>query len=195
MSSNVNDSNIERQVKQWLAQIVIGERFCPFAKQPYEESSVRYHIVGGAPSNESLEQNLIWALSELSEEATRLSQDSLIETTLIIFPDCFHEFDDFLMLIDYSDEFIEQAGFSGIYQVAHFHPDYCFAGTAPDAAENFTNRSPYPILHLLREASLSQALSDLSAPENIPQRNIAHANKKGAPYWRARLQAIFDALD
>ncbi|MEP1552769.1 DUF1415 domain-containing protein, partial [Paraglaciecola sp.] len=100
----------------------------------------------------------------------------------------FSDFDKYLDLVDGANEFIERGGYGGLYQIATFHPDYCFDGEKSNDAANYTNRSPYPILHLLREASLEQVLKNYPNPENIPDNNITKARELGVNYFKKQLQ-------
>lgn len=95
-----------------------------------------------------------------------------IETTLLIIPHMLADFEEYNQFIDPADALLQQFGWQGYYQIASFHPHYRFAGTRADAAENLTNCSPYPILHILREASIEKVLQNYPAPEKIPERNI-----------------------
>jgi hypothetical protein len=113
-----------------------------------------------------------------------LDQSDDIETTLIIFPDSFAGFEDYLDLVELAEELASDQDYDGIYQVASFHPDYCFADAPQDDPANYTNRSIYPMLHLLREESLTKALENFPDPEGIPDRNIDFAREKGLKYMQ-----------
>ena len=119
-------------------------------------------------------------------ECQRLDQDLNIETTLIIFPIYFKQFDDYLDFLGIAESLLIEQGYEGIYQLASFHPDYCFSGEAHEDPANYTNRSPYPMLHLIREESLERALKSHPNPEKIPERNITLTRKLGLE----KLQAI-----
>ena len=125
----------------------------------------------------------------------RLDFAKEIETTLLILPNGHQDFDDYLELVDYAERLLEQQGYEGIYQIATFHPFYCFHGSEKNDPANFTNRSPYPILQLLREESIEKALEKYPHPEKIPERNIQFAREKGITYMQALLNSAFgDAL-
>ena len=117
--------------------------------------------------------------------------DSLFFETNIIDTDfyIYSDFDDFLDLVAIADDLLIAQAYEGVYQLASFHPDYCFAEASPDDAANYTNRSPYPILHLIREASIEQVLNHYPEPENIPLRNIALTRELGSNYLQALLNA------
>jgi uncharacterized protein len=166
------------QTKLWLESIVIGENFCPFAKPTYDSDAIKYQVVDVKDQSK--------LLTSCFDEFIYLDNHQEAETTLIILPSL-SQFYDFLDVVDMLEAMIEHHDYQGVYQLAHFHPDYCFEGVEHDSAENYTNRSPYPMIHILREASLEKALSSFAFPENIPNRNIEHAHKKGADFFKDKL--------
>jgi len=111
-------------------------------------------------------------LAALQDELKLLEHDAAVETTLLIFTDVLQNFDDYNQFLEVADSLLIQMGLEGVYQIASFHPQYQFEGSDADDVENFTNRSPYPMLHLLREQSLDRVLADFENPEQIPLRNI-----------------------
>jgi hypothetical protein len=111
-----------------------------------------------------------------------------VETTLLIHPKVLQDFYDYNQFLNYADDLLVEMGLEGVYQVASFHPDYQFSDTASDAAENYTNRSPYPLLHLLREASLERAIADTPDAAEIPARNINLMNSIGQDKLKALIQ-------
>lgn len=170
------------QCRCWIEKIVIELNFCPFARKPYESDQVRY-VVSNADNTDQL-------LGDLHDELELLRRTDAkeIETTILIHPcvlNDFFEYNDFLFVVDM---YLEQNQYQGEFQIASLHPDYQFAEADIDAAENYTNRSPYPVLHLLREDSLSHALMGYSRPERIPERNIRIAEKLGVE----KMQSILD---
>jgi len=172
----------------WIEQVVIGLNLCPFARKPYAGGRVR--LVASAASEP--EQLLVELEQELA--LLRASDAGDIETTLLIHPDVltdFFAYNDFLGVVE---NLLEQGGYAGEFQVASFHPGYRFAGTHSDDAENFTNRSPYPALHLLREAGIEQALAGYSNPEQIPERNIRTMQDMGAEEMQAMLAACMETM-
>ncbi|WP_082627178.1 DUF1415 domain-containing protein [Colwellia sp. TT2012] len=168
--------------KQWLDEIIIGLNFCPFAKKEFVNNSIRYH-------QSTLEQ-VKPALEELLEQCQYLQKHDDIETTLIIYSDGFRGFDRYLDLVDYANDLLIDSGFEGIFQLATMHPEYCFADDDFDAASNFTNRSPYPMLHIIREASMAKVLALYKEPEKIPENNIALAEQKGSAFFQNVLSRI-----
>ena len=163
--------NIIASVRYWLSQTVIGYNFCPFARREFVKNTINYQV----STVDSIEP----ALYELVESLQSLDHNASIETTLIILPQGFTNFDDYLDLVDYSNQLLERLEYTGKYQIASFHPNYCFDGLDQNDPANYTNRSPYPILHILREASLERALENYEDPESIPENNINLAREKG----------------
>ena len=117
-------------------------------------------------------------------ELQNLDKNESVETTLIIFKNDFTNFETYLALVDSAQELLEQKGYEGIYQLASFHPEYCFNGADVNDAANYTNRSIYPMLHLLREESITKALRLYKNPELIPEHNILLARQKGVLYMQ-----------
>ena len=170
------------QTKQWLEQVIIGLNFCPFAKKEFVNQTIHYHV--------SDKEQLKSALMELLSQCYYLRDNPEIETSLLIYQQGFRDFNRFLDVVDYANELIVEYGFEGIFQIATFHPEYCFADADYDDASNFTNRSPYPTLHLIREESMERVLSVYKNPQAIPDNNIALADKKGADYFKNVLKNI-----
>lgn len=158
--------------KRWVEEIVIGLNLCPFAKQEWVNNKVRL-CVSESKSHETL-------LQDLSDEVLLLHSNPEIETSLLIHPLLLEDFDDYNQFLDVADNLIDTMGYTGVYQIASFHPAYRFAGTSPDDAENYTNRSPFPMLHVLREESVEKAIQHYPHSDNISERNIALLNKLGS---------------
>jgi len=167
----LNEEEIINSCRCWVERVIVGLNFCPFAKPVVESGGLVYQMVN--------ERGLEACLMALSDEFKRLENDPSIETSLLIYPQGFESFDDYLELLAVADALIEDQGFEGTYQLASFHPDYCFDGQDVDDAANYTNRSPYPMLHLLREESIEKVLETVKSPEKIPERNIEFARAKG----------------
>lgn len=176
---------VEADVQRWLDQVVIGLNLCPFAAKPARAGLVRI-IVSPARTEEALLTDLHAALTQLDgAEADEL------ETVLLVIPQMLHIFDRYNQFLDLADALLDEFEWVGTYQIASFHPRYRFEGTEADARENLTNRAPYPILHLLREASLDEALASYPDPENIPARNIQRMENLD----EAQVRALFPYLD
>ena len=170
------DEKIIEQTNNWIKSVVIDCNFCPFAAKAMFNKSIRYVI----KSNVSMSESLLSLKTELEELETKTD----IETSFIIFENNFTDFDDYLDLVEQVEELLFNESYEGIYQIASFHPNYCFEGSDNDDAANYTNRSIYPMLHILREDSLTKALSLFPNPELIPQHNIDFARQKGIQYMQ-----------
>ncbi len=164
----------------WLEAAVIGLNLCPFARAVHDARRIRY-VVSGAETTEALLDALLAELQLLAS-----ADPEEIETTLLIHPRVLADFLDFNDFLDVADATIEHCGFAGELQIASFHPHYQFAGTAPDDIENCTNRSPYPMLHLLREAGIERAVAGHPDPARIYERNMETLRRLGHEGW-ARL--------
>ena len=178
--AQLSDDAVETTVKLWIEKVIIGLNFCPFAKKEIERNTVRYAISSTTQAND--------ALGSLLEELALLDQQEEIQTTLLVFPLGFGDFESYLDMLELANLLIAQGGYKGIYQLASFHPDYCFDGEDQDDPANYTNRSPYPILHLLRESSVEAVLKRYPDPENIPENNIAKARELGSSFLQALLK-------
>lgn len=161
----MDGQQIKIAVVRWLNEVVIGLNLCPFAGKPASESRVRI-VVSGAGDDEVLLQDLQREMELLDEKSA-----SEIETTLLIIPGHLQDFFDYNQFLNWAEKMIKRNGWTGIYQLATFHPDYCFAGADPEDAENLTNRAPYPLLHIIREASLEKALQYYEGVEDVPENN------------------------
>ncbi len=157
----------------WLRDWVIELNLCPFARHPYEQGKVEIVATRAA----DVEPVFSFVLSELD----RLQQASPgeLETTLVVVENALEDFDDYLDFLQHIEVAISESGLEGIIQVASFHPDYYFEGVAEDDPANYTNRSPFPMFHLIREESLEKAVAAYPDPENIPQRNIELLREMG----------------
>ena len=176
---NIKKELVIQQTKCWLENFIIKHNICPFAKPVYEHDSIHYLIFR--------DENIEEALQELISECTNLEDNDETETSLLIYPDAFMNFDDYIDFVALANELINQQGYEGVFQLASFHPQYQFADTEVNDPANFTNRSPYPMLHLIREASLELALKNYPNPEQIPERNINFAREQGLEKMQAVL--------
>ena len=165
--------------RAWIEQAVIGLNLCPFAKAVYARDQIRY-AVSDAETTGVLRDDLAQELHALAQ-----ADPGVIDTTLLIHPNVLTEFDDYNTFLDVADATIKTLDLGGVLQVATFHPGYRFAGTAPDDVTNNTNRSPYPMLHLLREASMDLAVAAFPEASLIYQRNIETMRRLGVAGWAA----------
>lgn len=170
---------IEAQVRQWLESVVIGLNLCPFAGRPFREGRVRIRVCEARAEIDVLTE-LQLALTELDETPVER-----LETTLIAIPNLLGDFADYNDFLDQVDALLDEFEWSGQYQVASFHPQYQFADTHPDDISNFTNRSPVPLLHLLREDSVEAAIDGHPDVDGIPRANIRRLRELGAEQRRA----------
>ena len=163
----IDNDVIEREVRRWLTEAVVGLGLCPFAAKPLQEMRVAVDVSHAGNAEDPI-NDLHQALSRLEETAV-----SKLETSLLVIPNMLQDFYDYNDFLEIADAVLQEGSWEGEIQIASFHPDYQFAGTEKADPENFTNRAPYPIFHLLREDSLEKALSSYPDPESIPERNIA----------------------
>lgn len=175
-----NDEEIIHAVRQWVETFVVGMNLCPFAKRELVKNRVRF-VTTAATTAEQL-------LQVLQTELELLSADPSVETTLLIHPAVLQDFYDFNDFLGCADILLLDMELEGIYQVASFHPDYQFGGTRSGDAENYTNRAPYPVLHLLREESLERVIADYPDVDDIPERNIELMNSLGQDKLQALLK-------
>jgi hypothetical protein len=167
MSAPAADAKVVADVARWLNEVVIGLNLCPFSGKPTRENRVHF-FVSNATDDEMLLQDL-----QLQMELLDQKQVSEIETTLVIVPHHLQDFFDYNQFLNWTNQLLKRNRWVGVYQLATFHPQYCFAQAQPDDAENLTNRAPYPILHIIREASLEKALEYFADVEEIPEVNKA----------------------
>lgn len=167
------------QTKKWIVDVVVGCHFCPFALQEVKNDSIYFEVVTG---------NKAFVLKALSTALMKMNAEADIETMFLLLPQHFARFVDFLKLAQATEVLLKKEGYSGIYQVASFHPAYLFAGSSYDDAANYTNRSPYPMLQILREESVSRAIDSYPDTNKIPEKNIAFTRQKGLAYMQ-RLRA------
>lgn len=175
-------TDISNSTILWLKEVVIGFGFCPFAAKPFLENKIRIKVV---PENAiHLHPNIVL------EEIIFLENNPETETTLIVFSEAYEQFSAYLTMLRQSEKLLKRKGYEGEYQLASFHPNYVFADAQDDDAANYTNRSPYPMVHIIREASLSKAVQYHPNPDGIPQRNIEFARTKGLDFMKNLLASI-----
>lgn len=177
------DELIER-TRCWIDRFVVRMNLCPFARRPLAAEQVRFVVC----SSSSLET----ILQALAAELFLLENDSSIETTLLILPAALASFEDYNAFLDLCDGLLRETGLDGVFQIASFHPRYRFADTPDDAPENYSNRSPFPMLHLLREASVARAVAEHPAIDSVPVENIAALRSLGEDELRALWQSCVD---
>ncbi|HBP30472.1 MAG: DUF1415 domain-containing protein [Advenella sp.] len=179
----MNDiSQIENRVRRWLEKAVIGLNLCPFAKSVYVKDQVRIAICQ-AQDRHALTAQLYEELRWLANTPAQQT-----DTTLLVVPCMFEQFSDFNDYLDIAEAVLDELELVGEIQLASFHPFYQFANTEPDDLSNYTNRAPYPILHLLREDSLDKAAEQYPDASVIFQRNVAVVQELGVDGWHRLLQ-------
>jgi len=167
----LTDYQIKKQTIAWIRSFIIEYNICPFAKYTVNQETIAIDIV--RPDN--LEQALEIMLSTI----VRMDKDTEIETILLLFPSSFSNFDYYLDFVTLAEELLLVSGYEGIYQLATFHPNYCFTDVLATDVSNYTNRSPYPMLHILRESSIEKAIDYYGDTSKIPDNNIATMHKLG----------------
>ena len=183
-----NDTDaITAAVRRWVQTVVVELNLCPFAGRELRRDRIRF-VVTPATTEAQL-------LASLQTELERLDTHPEIETTLLIHPRVLQDFDDYNQFLETADDLLDAMGVDGTYQVSSFHPHYRFAETAADDVENYTNRSPYPMLHLLREQSLERSIAGYPDTAQIPVRNIALMKRLGIARLKQLLQDSFDRGD
>lgn len=180
--TDLNHQDIVQNTCIWLETAVIGLNLCPFAKATYNKDLIRFSV--------SQARHLDAFLERLDEELLLLKQTPAneLETTLLIEPNLFNDFELFNQILDVADQALVDHGLEGVIQIAPFHPQFQFDGTEPDDISNYTNRSPYPILHLIREDSIAKAMQAFPNADTIFERNIALLEKMGHEGWDALWQ-------
>ena len=178
----MNSGQIIDRTKKWIIDVVIGCNFCPFAANVVKQKTIFYKV----EENKELET----CLASFVLEMERLDNDPAIETSFLIFPNAFQQFDDYLDLVSLAEKLLKRKSYEGVYQVTSFHPLYLFANSDENDPANYTNRSIYPMLQLLREESIDKALASYKDPESIPVRNINFAKEKGLAYMKMLRDAL-----
>lgn len=179
----MNSKPFVEATRHWVETVVVGLNLCPFAKRELVRERI-YFAVTEAVTEDDL-------MLALHAEIQRLDADDAIETTLLIHPRVLQDFHHYNEFLAEADGLLAHLGYEGIYQIASFHPDYQFGGTEPEDVENYTNRSPYPMLHLLRESSLERVIANYPDTETIPRQNVELVERLGAEHMQALLQDCF----
>ncbi|MDP3586275.1 MAG: DUF1415 domain-containing protein [Thiobacillus sp.] len=175
----MDEAEVIAAMREWIDKAVIGLNLCPFAKAVYVKNQVRFVV--------STARHLDGLLEDLDRELDFLAaaDPEAVDTTLLIHPTLLPDFLDFNDFMQLAEAAIDEHGLDGVIQIASFHPRFQFEGTAPDDLGNYTNRAPYPTLHLLREASIARAVAAFPEAETIYQRNIETLQNLGLAGWQA----------
>jgi len=178
----VSNNTVIESVQRWVESFVIELNLCPFAKREFVNNRIRYTLV------ETEQESCL--LDSVLSEIELLAKDESVETTLLVHPNVLQDFDVYNQFLNSIDYLLEREGYEGVFQVASFHPHYQFAGTHQNDAENYTNRSPYPMLHILREKSLEAAIEHYPDVHAIPDRNIALMDSLGSDKLKLLMSAF-----
>lgn len=169
--TDTQQAAITDKTRHWLEEVVIGLALCPFAQRVIDQGSLRY-CVSSASDTETLTEQLL-------SEIVLLDQNPEIETTLLIHPQVLADFACYLDYVDTANAILTHLNYEGVYQIASFHPAYIFADSDDSDPANYSNRSPYPMLHLLREASLEVAIASHPDIDGVPEQNVARLRQLG----------------
>jgi hypothetical protein len=172
-------ASVIEATRRWLERAVIGLNLCPFAKSVHVKGQIHY-VVSPATDTAALRRDLLRELAAL-----HATDPEVRDTTLLIVPGCLQDFLDFNDFLGEADAALAELGLQGVLQIASFHPQFQFAGTEPDDITNYTNRAPYPILHLLREASIDRAVEAFPEAQTIYEKNMQTLQRLGHAGWVA----------
>jgi uncharacterized protein len=175
--------------QHWLEQAVIGLNLCPFARAVHVKQQIRW-VESSARDAQGLLDDLVRELQSLAA-----ADPEAVDTTLLIHPHVLTDFLDYNDFLDVADAAIEELGYTGVLQVASFHPDFRFEGTAADDIDNFSNRSPHPMLHLLREDSVARAVAAFPDAAAIYERNVDTLRRLGADGWHRLMSCAVRSSD
>lgn len=181
---NIPEVVAERKTRAWLSEFVVGLNLCPFARPVVTSDTLRV-VVCLAEGEEGVAKALLDEIDFIQ----RVSETE-VATTLLIYPKALAQFDEYLAFLDGAELLLEEVNLNGVLQLASFHPDYRFAGEAIDAASHYSNRAPFPMIHLLREDMVTRALETFTNPEQIPERNIQILKDLGVEHIQKMLAAL-----
>lgn len=170
---NNTDETIIEETRRWIKTIVIGNNFCPFAAKPFSEDKIRY-FVSPAENEAVLVDDVVNELILLRD-----ADPAEIETSVLLVPNCFENFEDYNQFLSLVDVILEKLALEGVIQIASFHPDYCFENLSSDDVRNYTNRSLYPMFHLIREESVERARTFHPDIDAIPEQNMDRLQSLG----------------
>ncbi|PLW70939.1 DUF1415 domain-containing protein [Pseudohalioglobus lutimaris] len=180
----LDPARAEAHTRRWLTEFVVGLNLCPFARPMLDNPQLRIAVCGGA-DDEALSRFFLNELDLLQSTA-----EAEVATSLLVFTAALVDFDDYLDFLDFSQGLLIDAGLEGLVQLASFHPEYRFAGEADNAASHFSNRAPWPTIHLIREDMLSRVLGEFPDAEAIPQSNIETLEGLGVDEMQRRWDAL-----
>jgi hypothetical protein len=175
--NTLTEKQIIALTSAWVEHVVIGLNLCPFAKPVHTKGQIHYSV------SHARDENSLAADLRLSMQNLIATTPDKIDTYLLIHPWVLTDFIDYNNFLDIADEILDELDLIGVLQIASFHPNYQFAGTTADDVTNCTNRSPFPMLHLLREESLDKATIALPDPDVIVNRNLETMTSLGHEGW------------
>jgi len=175
------------QTRKWILDVVIKCNFCPFAAREMKENRVFYEVLESSSAS--------YVTKRLLKSLMAMNGDERIETLFLIFPQNFLSFSSYLTLVNNTEKSLKKRGYEGRYQIASFHPHYLFAGSNNDDPANYTNRSPYAMMQVLRESSLSRVIETHPDTLAIPDNNISYTRAMGLARLRVLREACFDVKD
>ena len=184
LDNQMTDDHITALTRAWLEEAVIGLNLCPFAEPVHRNGQIAYYV-----SHAKHAPALMDDLSEAIDSLMNADPEE-IDTALLIHPYVLQDFEQYNEFVGWTTDFLEESGLEAVLQIASFHPDYRFAGTSPEDITNCTNRSPFPMLHLLREASVDAALTELPEAAQLVEKNLDTLRDLGADGWNALTQRI-----
>lgn len=184
-----SDEQMLSLIVRWLERAVIGLNLCPFAKSVHVKGQIHYRL-----SHATQKQELLQVLQE-ELQALQATDPAVRDTTLLVLPDCFPVFLDFNDFLQDADDVLYTLGLDGTLQIASFHPRFQFAGTTDDDITNFTNRAPFPVLHLIREDSIARAVEAFPEAEMIYEKNMRTLENLGHAGWKELGLEIEDEQD
>ncbi len=177
-----DNQRVAAATRDWVEKVVIGYNFCPFAKPVFTPDLIRYEVDdSGNPAD---------ILETVYQACQTLRESPEIATTLVIFYRCGNDFDDYLDILGMAERLLDASGFSGEFQLASFHPDYLFEGEDPDDASHYTNRSPWPVLHIIREKDIEEAMKNKDESSAIYERNMRKAASLGSQHLAQLLASL-----
>ena len=177
----MSEESVINSVRAWVDSVVVGLQLCPFAKTELDRQAVHYVLTQAS--------NEVELLEALALEVRRLDSEFPQDTSLLIHPNTCQDFSDYNQFLSSAEMMLQDMGMEGVYQLASFHPQYQFAGTELNDAENYTNRSPHPMLHIINEEVMEQALKSLDDPSAVPARNIELLKSLGSEKMKQMLNA------
>jgi hypothetical protein len=182
-----DDATVIAHLQHWLTRAVIGLNLCPFAQSVHQRQQIRYVV---SPATDAAQ-----AMADLKAELAFLAaaDAALIDTTLLAVPHALGDFSDYNDALYSAEKLLKRMRLTGVLQIASFHPDYQFEGSAPDDIENYTNRAPYPVFHLLREDSVERAVDAYPDTDAIYEHNQQRLRELGVAGWQAWMEGEGEA--